>query len=233
MLSVAATIIWTMPVVHPMYDPVKRLLDASGALLLLLVLSPVLVVVAAAVLVGMGSPVLFRQPRPGKMERIFILYKFRTMSASPARVSAVEAVASDEVRITRMGAFLRSTSLDELPQLYNVLRGEMSFIGPRPLLVEYLDHYTPEQAKRHLVRPGITGWAQVNGRNALSWEDRLDMDAWYAEHYSAALDMRIVLRTVGAVFSRRGVSAEGQATVEPFTAQPKAPGTAQEKAESS
>jgi lipopolysaccharide/colanic/teichoic acid biosynthesis glycosyltransferase len=130
--------------------------------------------------------------------------------------SDLDAVASDSERLTTFGRFLRKTSLDELPQIINIVRGEMSFIGPRPLLVEYLDHYTPRQAKRHLVRPGITGWAQVNGRNAASWEDRLEMDAWYAENHSAALDARIALMTVGAVFSARGVSAEGEATVTPF-----------------
>jgi sugar transferase EpsL len=218
---------------HPIYDPVKRVLDIVWALLLLLLLSPVLAAVALAVVSGMGSPVLFRQQRPGRGEHIFTLYKFRTMRAAPQGANSVDAVASDELRLTGLGRFLRSTSIDELPQLYNVLKGEMSFIGPRPLLVEYLDRYTPEQAKRHDVRPGITGWAQVNGRNATSWEDRLAMDAWYAEHYSAALDFRVALRTVGAVFSRKGVSAQGQATVEPFVGQTEKPDAAKEKPENS
>lgn len=200
------------------YDAVKRVFDTLGALLLLVVLSPVLLVVALAVRVSMGSPVLFRQERPGRDERIFTLYKFRTMRGPAAEASALEAVATDELRLTGLGKFLRSTSIDELPQLINILRGEMSFIGPRPLLVEYLGHYTPRHAKRHLVLPGITGWAQVNGRNAISWDDRLEMDAWYAENYSAILDMRIALMTLSAVFSRKGVSAEGKATVEPMIA---------------
>ncbi len=203
---------------HPIYDAVKRACDVLAAVALLVVLSPVLAIVALAILATMGPPVLFRQDRPGRDERIFRIYKFRTMRAAPVRDSDIDAVASDERRLTRLGSFLRSTSIDELPQLVNILLGEMSFIGPRPLLVGYLGRYSPRQARRHLVRPGITGWAQVNGRNTASWDDRLEMDAWYADNYSATLDLRIALRTIGAVFSRKGVSAEGQATVEPFTA---------------
>jgi lipopolysaccharide/colanic/teichoic acid biosynthesis glycosyltransferase len=215
---------------HPVYDRVKRLADFVTALLLLVVLSPVLLMAALAVLATMGPPVLFRQARPGKDERVFTLYKFRTMRSAPETDDAIAAVRSDEDRLTALGRFLRATSIDELPQIANVLRGEMSMIGPRPLLVEYLGHYTPEQAKRHLVKPGITGWAQVNGRNAASWDDRLSMDGWYAENYSASLDARIALMTVGAVFSRKGVSAEGQATVEPFVSADRAD-TGQEKSE--
>lgn len=198
------------------YDVPKEILDLVFAMVLLVILTPLLALIALVVLMSMGRPVFFRQHRPGKDAELFTLYKFRTMRGAPDGADAVEAVATDAERLTPVGRFLRATSLDELPQLLNILRGEMSFIGPRPLLVEYLGRYTPEQAQRHRVRPGITGWAQVNGRNAASWEDRLAMDAWYARHYSAMLDARIALMTVGAVFSGRGVSAEGEATVSPY-----------------
>lgn len=198
------------------YAGAKRALDVVFAALLIVVLSPILALVALGVLVTMGWPVVFTQVRPGRREEPFTLLKFRTMRKAAEGTSDVDAVASDEQRLTAFGRFLRATSLDELPQLFNILRGDMSFVGPRPLLTEYLEHYTPQQAKRHLVRPGMTGWAQVNGRNALSWDERLAMDSFYAQNYSFGMDARICRMTVGTVFSRRGVSAEGQATVEPF-----------------
>lgn len=205
-----------------MGDAVKRFLDVTLSIVALVVLSPLLAAVAIAVLITLGRPVLFTQMRPGLGGRLFRLYKFRTMRTGVAPTDAVTAVSSDADRLTRFGTWLRSTSIDELPSLLNIVRGDMSIVGPRPLLPEYLDLYTPEQAKRHDVKPGLTGWAQVNGRNAASWEDRLAMDAWYAQNRSLALDFRIVLMSVGAVLSKRGVSAPGEATVKPFsgTAEP-------------
>ncbi len=201
---------------HRAYDALKRVLDVTGAALLLVVLSVVLLVVAVLVRVKLGSPVLFIQSRPGRGGRLFTIYKFRSMRDAAPGVSATDAVASDAERLTSFGRFLRASSLDELPELWNVLLGQMSFVGPRPLLPEYLDRYNDEQARRHEVRPGITGWAQVNGRNAQSWEDRLAMDVWYVDHRSLALDARILAMTVGTVVKREGVSAPGSATMEPF-----------------
>jgi lipopolysaccharide/colanic/teichoic acid biosynthesis glycosyltransferase len=168
-----------------------------------------------AILVRMvhGAPVLFRQMRPGYHGKPFYIYKFRTMSdARDGRGSLLP----DAQRLTRLGRFLRSTSLDELPELFNVLRGEMSLVGPRPLLMQYLDRYTPEQARRHDVLPGITGWAQVNGRNALTWEDKFRLDVWYVDHWSPGLDLRIILITLGKVLKREGISQPGHATAEEF-----------------
>jgi lipopolysaccharide/colanic/teichoic acid biosynthesis glycosyltransferase len=182
----------------------------------LVVLSPVIAVVALLVRLDLGAPVFFRQPRPGRGGRIFTLYKFRTMRDAPAGTTAVEAVASDAERLTPFGRRLRSTSLDELPQLFNVLIGDMSLVGPRPLLPEYLDRYNEEQARRHEVRPGITGWATVNGRNAVDWDDRFKMDVWYVDHRSPALDVRILLKTVLAVVSRSGVAGPDVETMRPF-----------------
>jgi sugar transferase EpsL len=201
---------------HRVYDAVKRVLDFLAALVLLLILSPVLVVVAVLVRIKLGSPIIFRQQRPGHNRRLFTIYKFRTMRGAPLETDAVAAVGTDSARLTHFGRILRSTSIDELPELVNVLRGDMSIVGPRPLLVEYLPRYNAEQARRHEVRPGITGWAQVNGRNAVSWEERFKMDVWYVDNRSFLLDARILLRTLGAVFGRRGVSADGHATMEPF-----------------
>ena len=200
---------------HRVYDAVKRIGDLVVAVVLLVALSPVLAAAAIGVRVSLGSPVIFRQLRPGRDGRVFALYKFRTMTTT-CGMDGVAAVASDEERLTPFGRFLRSTSIDELPELVNVVRGEMSLVGPRPLLREYLDRYTPEQARRHEVRPGITGWAQVNGRNALAWPERLAMDVWYVDHRSLALDLRILGMTVATVLSRQGVSADGHATMEPF-----------------
>jgi sugar transferase EpsL len=160
-----------------------------------------------------GAPVLFRQTRPGMGGKPFLMYKFRTMTDQ--RDTAGNLL-PDEKRLTRFGKFLRSTSLDELPELINVLKGEMSLVGPRPLLMEYLGRYSPEQARRHEVRPGITGWAQVNGRNAISWEEKFKLDVWYVDNRSLWLDIKILWMTFVKVFKREGISQEGQATAEKF-----------------
>jgi len=201
---------------HRVYDVVKRVLDVAASALALIVLSPVLLVVAVLVRMELGAPVVFHQQRPGKDGRIFTLYKFRTMRDARLGTTGIDAVASDAERLTPFGRSLRRTSLDELPQLVNVLSGDMSIVGPRPLLPEYLDRYNEEQARRHEVRPGITGWAQVNGRNAVSWDERFTMDVWYVDHRSFTLDARIALRSLSALVSRESVSAPGVETMEPF-----------------
>jgi sugar transferase EpsL len=190
----------------------KRTFDVCAALVLLVVLSPLLLGTAAAVRLMLGSPVLFRQVRPGLHQRPFVLYKFRSMRDLPAGSPPVP----DAERLTRFGRLLRSTSLDELPELINVVRGDMSLVGPRPLLMEYLPLYSPEQARRHEMRPGVTGWAQVNGRNAVSWEERFRLDTWYVDHHSFLLDLKILLRTVKKVLIREGIAQHGQATMERF-----------------
>lgn len=194
------------------YDVVKRVLDVVTAAVGLVVLSPVILVTAIAVRANLGSPVLFSQPRPGRDGRVFRLYKFRSMRA----VDAGRGWVTDEQRLTRFGRVLRSTSLDELPSLWNVFRGDMSVVGPRPLLVEYLPRYTPEQARRHEVRPGITGLAQVNGRNTVDWDQRFALDVRYVDSRSLALDARILVGTVRSVVVREGISAEGHATMRKF-----------------
>ena len=191
----------------------KRAFDFTAALMLLLLLLPVIAVTAAAIAWRMGCPVLFRQQRPGLRGRPFEVLKFRTMAES---VEEDGQPLSDEVRLTKLGEQLRRFSLDELPQLFNVIRGDMSLVGPRPLLMEYLPLYSAEQRRRHDVRPGITGWTQVNGRNALSWEDKFTLDVWYVDHRSFWLDLRILVMTAGRVFSGSGVSKEGFATTEKF-----------------
>jgi len=201
---------------HRVYDALKRLLDIVVASLALVVLSPVLLATALLVRVRLGSPVLFRQQRPGKDGRLFTIYKFRTMREAPSSAGSVAAVGSDAERLTPFGRALRSSSLDELPELLNVVLGDMSIVGPRPLLTEYLERYNAMQARRHEVRPGITGWAQVNGRNAVSWDERFEMDVWYVDHRSLALDLRIALMTVASVFRRSGISSGTHATMEPF-----------------
>ena len=185
----------------------KRLIDILAASVGLLLSSPLLLLVATGCLLLQGGPVFFVQARPGMGGRIFHIWKFRTMRTGQG---------GDAVRLTAWGRFLRATTLDELPQLWNVLRGDMSLVGPRPLLVEYLPLYSPRQARRHEVRPGMTGWAQVKGRNALSWEQRFELDVWYVQNQSMRVDLKILLLTVGAVFSRRGVSQPGSATMEKF-----------------
>ena len=191
----------------------KRLLDILVAGLGLLVGAPVMIVVAVLIWARLGRPVIFRQQRPGLHGRPFVLRKFRTMTRA---VDPQGRPLPDAERLTRLGRLLRSTSLDELPTLWNVVRGDMSLVGPRPLLMQYLDRYTPEQARRHEVRPGITGWAQINGRNALSWEDKFRLDVWYVDHQSLWLDLRILLRTLGKVLSREGISQRGEATAREF-----------------
>lgn len=181
---------------------IKRLLDILGALTLLILFCPLMLLAALAVRVMLGAPVLFRQRRPGLGEASFPVTKFRTMLPETGPGGRL---LSDAERSTAFGNFLRSTSLDELPQLLNILRGDMSFIGPRPLLERYLPYYTGRERLRHTVRPGLTGWSQINGRNDLRWEDRLDLDAWYVEHLSFALDVRIFVRTIPAVLLRRNV----------------------------
>ena len=183
---------------------VKRGIDLAGASVGLVVLSPLLAGAAVAVIVTQGRPVFFRHVRPGFGERPFMMVKFRTMRAPrPAEVW----YQTDEQRVTRLGRFLRSSSIDELPELWNVLRGDMSLVGPRPLLTEYLDQYTPEQHRRHDIRPGFTGWAAVNGRHALKFEERLELDVWYVDHWSLALDWRILGMTIMQVIRRSDVSA--------------------------
>lgn len=195
-------------------EAAKRAIDVVGAALGIALLSPVFLGVAFVVARRMGRPVLFRQTRPGLGGRPFTMYKFRTMRDA---VDARGRPLSDAERLTSLGRVLRSTSLDELPELLNVLRGDMSLVGPRPLLMQYLPLYTPEQARRHEVRPGITGWAQVNGRNAIGWEEKFARDVWYVDHRSLALDVRILLLTLARVVAREGVSAAGEATARPFT----------------
>ena len=199
----------------------KRSADLFIAAIGLVLLFPLMVLIALGVKVTLGSPVLFRQRRPGLHGRAFTLYKFRTMQM-------VEHETSDERRMTRFGALLRQTSLDELPELGNVLRGDMSLVGPRPLLMQYLDRYSPEQRRRHEVLPGLTGWAQVNGRNAIAWEERLAMDVWYVDHRSFWLDLRILKLTLWHVLRRDGINKEGYPTMPEFMGLAKAASEAQE-----
>jgi sugar transferase EpsL len=191
----------------------KRTLDLTVALFGIILLSPLMLVIALAIRITMGSPVFFRQVRPGRRSRPFTLVKFRTMNNS---ANARGEVLPDADRLSRLGAFLRRTSLDELPQLWNVLKGEMSLVGPRPLLMQYLERYTPEQRRRHEVRPGITGWTQVKGRNAISWEEKFRYDVWYVDHCSFVLDLRILILTIWRVVRREGISQEGYATMPEF-----------------
>lgn len=191
----------------------KRLLDLALTLPGLVLISPIMVLIALSIWLVEGRPVLFRQARPGYKGRIFTLYKFRTMRNL---VDDQGRPLADARRISPLGRFLRTTSLDELPELFNVLRGEMSLVGPRPLLVAYLERYSPEQARRHDVLPGIAGWAQVNGRNALSWEDKFRLDVWYVDHWSLGLDLRILAITLWKVLKREGINQPGEATVQEF-----------------
>lgn len=191
----------------------KRFFDIIVALSALIVLSPVMIIVAVLIRLKLGSPVLFTQARPGLNSVVFNMMKFRSMLDAKDQKGNV---LPDDMRMTKFGAFIRSASLDELPGLLNVLRGDMSLVGPRPLLVQYLPLYSQEQARRHNVRPGITGWAQVNGRNAISWEDKFKFDVWYVDNQSFWLDIKILLLTVKKVFVREGISADGHVTIEPF-----------------
>ena len=191
----------------------KRLLDIIGATSALVVTSPVQAAAAFAIKRQMDSPILFRQPRPGLGGKPFTLMKLRTMTQAPDSRNDID---SDAQRLTALGRKLRATSIDELPELWNVIRGDMSLVGPRPLLMEYLPRYSAEQARRHEVRPGITGWAQVNGRNALTWEEKFELDVWYVDNYSFRLDVEILWRTVATVFKRGGIAAEGEVTAPEF-----------------
>lgn len=192
----------------------KRSLDFFGALLGLLLLSPVLCILGLMIRIQLGAPVLFRQIRPGLDGRPFEMFKFRTMADS-TDVNGDQL--PDSERLTQFGRFLRSSSLDELPELWNVLKGDMSLVGPRPLLMDYLPLYSAEQARRHDVRPGITGWAQINGRNAISWEEKFALDLWYVKNQSLILDLKILCLTIHRVVGRKGVSAAGESTVQKFT----------------
>ena len=192
----------------------KRAFDIAASASALVVLSPVLAITAHKVKKELGSPVLFRQTRPGLHGRPFEMIKFRTMKDATDKAGNA---LPDSERLTEFGKKLRASSLDELPELWNVLKGDMSLVGPRPLLMEYLPLYNAEQAKRHNVRPGVTGYAQVNGRNSLSWEDKFKLDTWYVEHQSFLLDMKILLKTVKKVTIKDGISAEGEATMTKFT----------------
>jgi sugar transferase EpsL len=196
---------------YPHYS--KRLLDLALTIPALILLAPILALVALFVRIQLGVPIFFRQQRPGLHGRPFMLLKFRTMTDA---CDAHGNLLPDAVRLTSFGRFLRSTSIDELPELINVLRGEMSLVGPRPLLMEYLDRYTPEQMRRHDVLPGISGWAQVNGRNALEWGQKFALDVWYVEHQSLWLDLKIVAITIWKILVREGISQPGQATAEEY-----------------
>jgi lipopolysaccharide/colanic/teichoic acid biosynthesis glycosyltransferase len=191
----------------------KRILDIIGALLGLGILGVPMLFIALLVRIKLGSPVIFRQVRPGLYGKPFVLYKFRTMTEARDEQGNL---LPDELRLTPLGRFLRSTSLDELPELFNVLKGDMSLVGPRPLLMDYLDRYTPEQARRHETKPGITGWVQVNGRNALTWEEKFKLDVWYVDNWSLWLDVKILFMTVLKVLKREGINADGHATMPEF-----------------
>jgi sugar transferase EpsL len=191
----------------------KRLLDIFLSVCGILFLSPVLVLISILVGLNYGTPILFRQKRPGYHGKPFWVYKFRSMTESR---DSQDNLLPDAQRLTRLGHLLRTTSLDELPEMFNVLRGEMSWVGPRPLLMQYLERYSPEQARRHEVLPGITGWAQINGRNALTWDEKFKLDVWYVDHWSFSLDIRILILSVVKVLKREGINQPGQATAEEF-----------------
>jgi lipopolysaccharide/colanic/teichoic acid biosynthesis glycosyltransferase len=192
---------------------IKRAVDIAGAAIGLIVCAPVIALVAFAIRLDMGAPVLFWQQRPGLGGKPFILTKFRTMRDAHR---ADGQPLPDSERLTPLGRFLRATTLDELPELWNVLRGDMSLVGPRPLLMRYLNRYTPQEARRHEVRPGLTGWAQINGRNAISWPEKFALDVWYVDHWSVPLDMKIIFITILKVLQRHGINAEGEATMPEF-----------------
>ena len=191
----------------------KRPFDFVLSLIAIIILSPILLLIAFLVRIKLGSPVIFKQQRPGLNEKIFTLYKFRTMTDEKNEKGEL---LPDEMRLTDFGKFLRSTSLDELPELFNILKGDMSIVGPRPLLIEYLPLYNEHQRRRHEVRSGLTGWAQVNGRNAISWEEKFNYDVEYVDNLSFFLDLKIIFLTIVKVLKREGISQEGRATMEPF-----------------
>lgn len=192
----------------------KRMLDIIGAIAGMVILSPILAVLSIIIHRQMGAPVLFRQIRPGRHNKPFQMVKLRTMRDA---IDASGNSLPDSERLTRLGRFLRSTSLDELPELWNVLKGDMSLVGPRPLLMEYLPLYSPKQTRRHEVRPGVTGWAQVNGRNAISWDEKFELDVWYVDNRTLWLDLKIIWLTIRKVLKRDGISAAGEATMPKFT----------------
>ena len=194
----------------------KRLIDIISSLMGLILAGPIMVIVAIIIYFTMGKPVFFKQTRPGLKGKPFVIYKFRTMLDLRDKSGNL---LPDEKRLTTIGKFLRSTTLDELPEFWNVLKGDMSLVGPRPLLMEYLNRYTPEQARRHEVKPGITGWAQVNGRNAISWEEKFKLDVWYVDNWSIWLDIKIIVITIWKILKREGINQEGQATMEEFNPQ--------------
>lgn len=197
----------------PRLSLVKRLFDVIVSTVVLISFSWLILILALLVRLNLGAPVFFRQKRPGLDGKIFEMVKFRTMRNA---TSSDGTPLPDDQRMTKFGNLLRKLSLDELPELWNVVKGDMSLVGPRPLLVQYLDRYSPRQMRRHETRPGVTGWAQVNGRNAVAWEDRFEMDVWYVENWSIALDLKILWMTVLTVFKRSGVSAEGHVTMPEF-----------------
>ena len=194
-------------------DLLKKTFDLTIAFFALLLLLPVLMLITLMIRSKLGSPIFFKQPRPGLNGKIFNIYKFRTMTNDRDKDGIL---LSDKIRLTKFGKFLRSTSLDELLSLWNVLKGDMSLVGPRPLLVEYLPLYSTKQARRHEVKPGITGWAQVNGRNAISWDEKFDLDVWYVDNQSIWLDIKILFLTIKKVITRSGINQDGQATMEKF-----------------
>lgn len=197
-----------------MYIKIKRILDVMLAIALLIIASPIMVIAAIAVKLGSEGPLIFKQPRPGKDGKIFNIYKFRTLTVEKERDGRE---LYDEERLTKNGIILRKASIDELPQLFNVLRNQMSFIGPRPLLVDYLEHYTPEQMRRHEVLPGVSGWAQVNGRNGLDWDERFDLDVYYVDNISLLLDIKILFLTIYKVFARKDISHTRDGALDDFT----------------
>jgi len=213
-LVVAASVLRpALPTWRAASPAIKRLIDVAVSSLSLLILAPLLLTVSLASRMTLGRPVLFRQVRPGYKEKSFTLYKFRTMREA---YNSDGTPRPDAERLTRLGRLLRHTSVDELPQLWNVLRGDLSLVGPRPLLMQYLSLYTPEQTRRHDVKPGITGWAQVNGRNAIDWDEKFRLDTWYVDHWSLWLDAKILAMTLVKVQRREGISGRGEATVAPF-----------------
>lgn len=197
-----------------MYKYIKRSLDLITALFLVIILSPVMLIAAILIAVNRDGPILFKQERPGKDGKIFTVYKFRTMSTMLRDKNGNEL--SDFDRMTKIGNILRKTSVDELPQLFNIIKGEMSFIGPRPLLKEYLELYSPEQMRRHDVLPGISGWAQVNGRNTLTWDEKFAYDVYYVDHYSFKMDLKIFIKTIENVVSQDGINSDSENTMEKF-----------------
>lgn len=196
-----------------MKEKVKRVVDVVFSIIALAISLPIICLISILIYLIMGRPIFFKQVRPGLHGKPFVLYKFRTMLDLRDQTGKM---LPDERRLTSFGRWLRSTSLDELPVLFNVLKGDMSLVGPRPLLMEYLDRYTPEQARRHEVKPGITGWAQINGRNAISWEEKFALDVWYVDNWSLLLDFRIIFLTILKVLKHEGISADGHVTMPEF-----------------